>query len=181
LIACAVEFDAVASGGGDDLRLAGFGLHALHRFGAVEGAVAVLTAGLAGLLGLATLRGGALALLGGLGHGVEDAEVMLSVLKVTLGHHAVAAAGRVAAELEVFLEQLLRGAADAHVWAGAVEHVVAVERDAATLLADRLAATAAASTAATWPMIASAHTFHVHEWAIALSCSLIFTWLRAPR
>jgi hypothetical protein len=61
--------------------------------------------------------------------------------------------------------------------------VVAVERDAATLLADRLAATAtaAASTAATWPMIASAHTFHVHEWAIALSCSLIFTWLRAPR
>ena len=53
------------------------------------------------------------------------------MLEISLRHHAVAAAGRIAAELQVFLEQLLGGAADAHVRAVAVEDVVAVERDPA--------------------------------------------------
>ena len=175
MVSHAVDFDAVASGGGDDFGFFGIGVHALDGFGAVEGAVAVLAAGLAVLLLLtALLRGGALVLLGDLGHGVEDAEIVLGVLEVAFGHHAIAAAGRVAAELEVFFEQLLGGAADADVRAGAVEHVVAVERDAAALLTDGLTAAATSPAAATGPVIASAHTFHVHEWAIALSCSLIF-------
>ena len=48
-------------------------------------------------------------------HGVEDAEVMLGVLEVGFRHHPVAAAGRIAAELQVLLEQLLRCAAQPHV------------------------------------------------------------------
>ena len=70
-----------------------------------------------------------LGLLRRLVHGVEDAEIVLGVLEVAFRHHAVAAAGRVAAELEVFLEQLLGGAADAQVRSIAVEDVVSVERN----------------------------------------------------
>ena len=56
---------------------------------------------------------------------------MFGVLEVALRHHPVAAAGRVAAELEIFLEQLLRRAADAQVRPVAVEDMVAVERNTA--------------------------------------------------
>ena len=73
-----------------------------------------------------------LVLLRRLVHRVQDAEIVLGVLEVALRHHPVAAAGRIAAELQVFLEQLLRRSADAQIRTVAVEHVVAVERDVAT-------------------------------------------------
>ena len=76
-----------------------------------------------------------LVLLRRLVHRVQDAEIVLGVLEVALRHHPVATAGRVAAELEVFLEQLLRGSADAQVGTVAVENVVTVEWNVATAAA----------------------------------------------
>ena len=76
-----------------------------------------------------------LALLRRLVHRIEDAEIVLGVLEVALRHHPVAAAGRVAAKLEVLLEQLLRRPADAQVRTVAVEDVVAIERDTAAAAA----------------------------------------------
>ena len=99
---------------------------------------------------------------------------MFGVLEVALRHHPVPAAGRVAAELQVFLEQLLRGAAHADIGAAAVEYVVAVQRDIAAALVANLTATAAATTATTTrtaTMLPSAHAFHiVHSSPVALSC-----------
>ena len=43
-------------------------------------------------------------------HGVQDAEVMLCMLEIAFGHHAIPTAGRVAPKLEVFFEKLLRRA-----------------------------------------------------------------------
>ena len=82
-----------------------------------------------------------LVLLRGLVHRVEDAEIVLGVLEIALRHHAVARASSVPPELQVFLEQLLRGAAHAHVRAVAVEDVVTVKRDVAAVVADSSAAT----------------------------------------
>ena len=93
--------------------------------------------------------------------GVDDAEVVLGVLEIALGHHAVTAAGRVAAELEIFLEQLLGRAADAQVGTVAVEDVVAVEGDVAALVPGGTAATATAATAAA--VVPATHAFHVHS------------------
>ena len=92
--------------------------------------------------------------------GIEDAEIVLGVLEIALRHHAVAAAGRVAAELQVFLEKLLGGAAQAQIRPIAVEDVVAIERDVAAMVPDS-AATPTAPTAAAATMVASAHAFHV--------------------
>ena len=72
---------------------------------------------------------------------------MLGVLKIAFRHHTVATARRIAAELQVFLEQLLRRATNAHVRAAAVEYMVAVERDAAARVVAH--STAAASSTAT--------------------------------
>ena len=103
-----------------------------------------------------------LALLRRLVHRIQDAEIVLGVLEVALRHHPVAAAGRVAAELEVFLEQLLRRPADAQIGTIAVEHVVAVERYAAASTTPVMPQPAAAATpAATWSVAASTHAFHV--------------------
>ena len=100
---------------------------------------------------------------------------MLRVLEVALRHHTVATAGRVAAKLEVLLEQLLRGPTDAKVGAVAVEYVVAIERNtaaaAATVVAHATAA--AATTAATRSMTAATHTFHVHTVAVTPSRLLV--------
>ena len=67
-----------------------------------------------------------LALLLRLGHRVENAKVVLGMLEIAFGHHPVAHAGRIAAKLQIALEQLLRGAAYPQIRAAAVEHVVAV-------------------------------------------------------
>jgi hypothetical protein len=115
-----------------------------------------------------------LPLLGRLRHRVQDAKIMFGILEIALRHHPVAAAGSIAAKLQVFLEKLLRRATNAQIGTHAVEHMIAVQRNLTALLAD-LTATAAASTTAatasatTAPVVASAHTFHIHASAIALS------------
>ena len=116
------------------------------------------------VVGLRRLAG----LLGRLVHGVQDAEIVLGILEVAFGHHPVPHAGRVAAELEVFLEELLGGAADSQVRPLAVEDVVAIERDIAAAAALEPAATAAPApapdTAAVATTITTApHAFHVHD------------------
>ncbi|MEA2726699.1 MAG: hypothetical protein QOF70_1174, partial [Acetobacteraceae bacterium] len=70
-----------------------------------------------------------LTLLLSLVHGVQDTEVMFRVLEECFRGHSVAAACRVSAELEVFLEKLLGGAANTDLWPVAVEDVVAIERN----------------------------------------------------
>lgn len=119
--------------------------------------------------GLTALR---LALLGSLVHGIQDAEIMFRVLEVAFRHDPVAAAGRVAAELQIFLEQLLGRPADAHVRTAAVEDMVAIQGNiAAGMMANRPAATSSATpaSAATGPVIATTHAFHVHIVAVVLS------------
>ncbi len=111
---------------------------------------------------LAVLR---LVLLRRLVHGVQDTEIVLRVLEVALRHHPVATAGRVAAELEIFLEQLLSRPADPKIGAVAVEYVVAVERDPAAMVTNAASAASAAR-----PVVSSTHAFHVHSNAVALSC-----------
>jgi hypothetical protein len=96
------------------------------------------------------------------------------MLEVALGHHTVTATGRVAAKLEIFLEQLLRRSADAEVGPVAVEHVVAVHRNAAAattaLVSEAATATATTAAAATGSMAASTHAFHiVHTVAVTPS------------
>jgi hypothetical protein len=71
-----------------------------------------------------------LALLLGLVHRVKNAEVMFRVLEEGFCRHPISTAGRVAAELEIFFEQLLGGAADADFRPVAVENMVAIERNA---------------------------------------------------
>jgi hypothetical protein len=130
------------------------------------GLLLVAAATAAAVLLVAALLLGHLRLLGGV-HRAQDAEIMLGVLEVALGGHAVAGAGRVAAELEVLLEQLLRGAAQAHVGPAAVEGVVAVERLVAAAVVAAAGGpelpAAAAPAAMAW---ATAHALHVHS----LSC-----------
>jgi hypothetical protein len=105
-------------------------------------------------------------------HQVEDAEVVLGMLEITLRHHAVATTGRVAAQLKVFLEQLLGGAADPYVRPIAVEDMVPIEWNPAARVMAHTAATATAATPATTTagaMIAASHAFHVHIVAVVLS------------
>ena len=67
----------------------------------------------------------------GLVHGVQDAEVMFRMLEIAFRHHAIPAAGRIAPELEVFFEKLLRSAAQPQIRPVRVKNMVAVERLAA--------------------------------------------------
>jgi hypothetical protein len=107
-----------------------------------------------------------LVLLRRLVHCIQDTEIMLGVLKIALRHHSVAAAGRIAAELEILFEQLLRRSADPKVGAAAVENVIAIERDVATATSAMMSQSAASTPAATGSMAASTHAFHVHIDAI---------------
>ena len=108
-----------------------------------------------------------LVLLRRLVHRIQDAEIVLRVLEVALRHDPVAAAGRVPAELEILLEQLLGCAAHTEVGTVAVEHMIAVERDSAAAGASAMMAqSAAATSAATGSMAASTHAFHVHTSAV---------------
>ena len=103
-------------------------------------------------------------------HRVQDTEVMFRVLEERFRRHPVATAGRVAAELEVFFEKLLGGAADADFGPVAVEDVVAIERDsAARMMADGPARSATAATATARAMVAATHALHVHTVAVVLS------------
>lgn len=89
-----------------------------------------------------------LVLLGGLVHRIQDAEIVFGVLEIALCHDAVATARRIPSQLEVFLEQLLRRAANAEVRAGAVEHVVPVERNVSSGMVANGTATSTATTSA---------------------------------
>ncbi len=106
----------------------------------------------------------ALGLLSRLRDRVDDAEIMLRMLKVSLRHDPVAGTGGVASKLQISLEKLLRGAAYAQIRPVAVEHMVSVERDLTIMVTDRAAPAAAAGT-----MIAAPHAFHVHQSVAALS------------
>ncbi len=113
----------------------------------------------------------ALVLLGSLRHRIENAEVMLGVLEVALRHDTIPGTGRIAPELEIFLEKLLCRAAHAQIRPIAIEHMIAVERDLTVMMTYRSATAAAATTAATTArtMVAASHTFHVHQSVAALS------------
>ena len=85
----------------------------------------------------------ALTLLLRLIHRVQDTEVVFGVLEKCLGCHPVSAARRVAAKLEIFLEQLLSGAADPDFRPVAIENMVAIQRcSAARMMANWTAAAA---------------------------------------
>ena len=109
----------------------------------------------------------------GLIHQVQHAKIVFGVLQVAFRHDAVAAACGIAAKLQIFLEQLLRHAANTDVRAIAVEYVVAVQRDPARHVVSHPAATtASATTSAATParaMVAATHAFHVHTVAVVLS------------
>ena len=146
---------------GDQRVLAAIVLVRLHRLAALLVGLAVLAVALDRLL--------TLALLGGLGNGIQNTKVMLGVLEVALGHDAVAGAGRIPAKLQIFLEKLLGGAPYAQVGPVAVEDMVAIERDLTVVVAYRApAATATAATTAR-TMVAASHAFHVHQSVTALS------------
>jgi hypothetical protein len=110
---------------------------------------------------------------GSLIHQVQHPKIMLGVLQVSFRHNAVATARRIPAQLQIFLEQLLRRSANPNVGTIAVEHVVPVERNAASgMVAHAPAATVASTTiaaAAAGAMVAATHAFHVHSVAVLLS------------
>ena len=145
----------------------GCGFHHTKEPGKESNALAAFIA----ILVLATLRRLRLALLGRLVHGVQDTEIVLRVLEIALGIDPVAAAGRVAAKLEVFLEKLLRRAAHAHIRAIAVENMVPVHGDigATAVVPHSSPATAATTAPAAGAMVAATHAFYVHTSAVALS------------
>ena len=163
--------------------LGGFiGLVALAMSAAMLRATAILLLLALRLLALLLLAlllhgGRGLVLLGRLIHRVQNAEIVLRMLEIAFGLHAVAAAGRVAAKLEVFFEQLLGRTAQPYVRAVAIENVIAVQRYVATRIrpdgrgspatATSSAISSAASTARA--MIAATHAFHVHVSAVVLS------------
>lgn len=185
-------FWLIAHAGSADFRFLGFrGLDALIGLVTLAVATTVLGTATVGLLptllrallhtvlswGLSGgLSGGLslrLVLLCRLVHGIQDAEIMFRVLEVTLSHHPIAAAGRVASKLQVLFEQLLRRATQPNVWPIAVENVIAVQWNTATrIVPDGLGATTptpapAATTARA--MIAATHALHVHVSAVVLS------------
>jgi hypothetical protein len=90
---------------------------------------------------------------------VQNAKIMFGILEIAFCHHPVARAGRIPPQLQVFLEQLLRSAANPQIRAAAVKDMVPVQRDVAAILPG---ASAAATAAATAPVGTSAHAFHVH-------------------
>jgi hypothetical protein len=173
----------IAHAGSTDFRFLRLGVRQLRGFFAILVAwtVTLTTALLAAALvpvqlsRTAALTASLALLRGGLVHQVEHTEIVFRILQVALSHHAVAAARRVAAQLQVFLEQLLRGPANANVRTAAVEDVVAVEWDAAaSIMAHSAAATSAASATTSTAtsaraVIAATHAFHVHTVAVVLS------------
>lgn len=142
------------------------------RLAIVVALVAVILLVAAALVALLLLRRlpVRLALLDGLVHGVEDTEVMFRMLEERFRRYPVAAAGRIAPELEILFEQLLRRAANADFRSIAVEDVVAVEwNSAAGMMAYCAARSTTTATTATRTMIAATHAFHVHTIAVVLS------------
>ena len=110
-----------------------------------------------------------LVLLRRLVHRIQDAKVMFRMLEIGLGGDPVAATGRVTAQLQILLEQLLGRAANADVRPAAVKDMVAIERDiTAGMVPDATTTTGSAASTATLAMSAAAHSFHVHSFAVVL-------------
>jgi hypothetical protein len=130
-----------------------------------------LASGLSALVAIHLPRTLSALLRGGLVHQVQNAEIMLGILEIAFRHHPVAAARRIATQLQVFLEQLLGGAANADIRSTTVEHVVAIERDTATRVVANCTAATAATSAATSAraVIAATQAFQVHPVAVVLS------------
>ena len=149
------RFGLIAHAGCPDVGFLGFRAGDLRYFLAVRiaGPVALLAAALPAALvtvRLARTWTRTLALLrGGLIHQVQHTKVMLGVLKIAFRHDAIAAARGIAAKLQVFFKQLLGGAANPNVRSVAVEDVVPIHRNAATLVVTDTAAAATASSATT--------------------------------
>ena len=85
---------------------------------------------LLGLLSLLRLVLRGLGLLGG-----HDAEIMLRMLKIILGHHPVAAGIGVAGELKIFLIDMAGGAADFDLRPRGIEGAVGIETAAGIMAA----------------------------------------------
>ncbi|AHJ62391.1 Hypothetical protein GbCGDNIH2_0609 [Granulibacter bethesdensis] len=138
-------------------------------------AIAVLT-----IIGLVAVMVAAiilLILLLRLQHRIHDAEIMLGMLEISFCRHTVSAAGRITTQLQIFLEQLLCRATYADIGAVTVENMVPVQRNIAIIVVAH-SATAATSTAAA--MVPSAHTFHIHAFAVAIPVRFAFARLRKP-
>ena len=104
---------------------------------------------------LSGLLGSILRLLGG--SGGHDTVIMFRMLKVILGHDAVAAGIGVTGQLQIFLVDMAGRAADFDFGPGGIVGAIGVETTAAAI-----AAAAAATTIATMlrPAAASARAFH---------------------
>lgn len=76
---------------------------------------------------LVTLLAFHLTLLRGLGHCIENTEIVLGVLKIGFGENTITSACRVATKLQILLKKLLGRTAHTHIRAIAVEHVVTVQ------------------------------------------------------
>jgi len=158
-------------GGSGDRNLARFGLLAgpwradlrLFGFGWRLAVFSVVRTALTRLLLTALL-----VLLRRLVHRIQDAEIVFRVLEIAFRHDAIAATGRIAPELEILLEQLLRRSADAEIRAVAVKHMVAVQRDptVGAAASAMMAQSATATSAATRSMATSTHALHVHIVAV---------------
>ncbi|WP_333490102.1 hypothetical protein [Acidocella sp. MX-AZ03] len=91
---------------------------------------------------------------------------MLGVLVISLAQHPVGGGGGIAGQLRIFVIKLLSGAAHPHFRAGAVEHMITVERNTILLVAKPAAA------AATGTVVASTHALHIHRLVSILVCWL---------
>lgn len=94
-----------------------------------------------------------LALLSCLRHRIQNAEIMLGMLKIGFCQDTIARARSITTKLEIFLEKLLGGAAHPHVRAIAIEDMVAIQRRLTIGLTRSATARA---------MVTASHTFHVH-------------------
>ena len=76
-------------------------------------------------------------------HGIEHTEIMLGMLEIGLRLHPVSRSGRITAQLEIFLKQLLGRATDTQIRSVALKNMVPVQRNLA-IIATGCSSTAAA-------------------------------------
>src|SRR4051812_23265822 len=75
----------------------------------------------------------------------HDAVIMLRMLKIILGHDAVAAGIGVAGQLQILLVNMAGRAADLHLGSGRIKGAIGIEAAAAAIVAAATAATAIAT------------------------------------
>ena len=152
----------------------GFGLAGQFRFERITTVVGLLRSAwcliplgdLTGLSVTALLVGLHLLLHGG--HGTQDSEIVFGVLEISFRRYPVPGAGRIPADLKIFLEQLLRSASKPDVRTNRIEYMAAVERLVAipaptTASVPELPATATTATVAAAMALATTHALYVHS------------------